>query len=99
METWDVVVVGGGPAGAAAALAARGAGRSVLILDRADFPRDKVCGDGVAPEALDVLAGLGLDPAEVTEGNPGVPRLRLRSPGGTAVERAMHRPAHVVPRP
>jgi menaquinone-9 beta-reductase len=98
MESWDVVVVGGGPAGAAAALAARGAGRSVLILDGAHFPRDKVCGDGVAPEALDVLAGLGLDPAEVTEGYPAVPRLRLRSPGGTTVERTMHRPAHVVPR-
>jgi menaquinone-9 beta-reductase len=98
VERWDVVVVGGGPAGAAAALAARAAGRSVLILDRADFPRDKVCGDGIAPEALDVLAGLGVDPARLTEGYPAVPRLRLRSPGGATVERAMHRPASVVPR-
>ena len=98
MESWDVVVVGGGPAGAAAALAARAAGRSVLILDRADFPRDKVCGDGIAPEALDVLAGLGVDVAALTDGYPPVPRLRLRSPGGTTVERAMHRPALVVPR-
>jgi geranylgeranyl reductase family protein len=98
MEHWDVVVVGGGPAGAAAALAGRAAGCSVLILDRADFPRDKVCGDGIAPEALDVLAGLGVDPARLTQGYPAVPRLRLRSPGGTTVERAMHRPASVVPR-
>ena len=97
-ERWDVVVVGGGPSGAAAALAARAAGCSVLILDRAEFPRDKVCGDGIAPEALDVLAGLGLDPAALTEGYPAVPRLRLRSPGGTTVERAMHRGAFVVPR-
>ena len=97
-EHWDVVVVGGGPAGAAAALTARAAGASVLVLDRADFPRDKVCGDGIAPEALDVLAGLGLDPAALTEGYPAVPRLRLRSPGGATVERAMHRAAHVVPR-
>jgi geranylgeranyl reductase family protein len=98
VERRDVVVVGGGPAGAAAALAARAAGRSVLVLDRADFPRDKVCGDGIAPEALDVLAGLGVDPARLTEGYPAVPRLRLRSPGGAEVERAMHRPAAVVPR-
>jgi geranylgeranyl reductase family protein len=98
MERWDVVVVGGGPAGAAAALAARAAGRSVLILDRSDFPRDKVCGDGVAPEALDVLDRLGVDPARLTAGYPAVPRLRLRSPGGAAVERAMRRPAFVVPR-
>ena len=63
------------------------------MLDRAAFPRDKVCGDGIAPEALDVLAGLGIDPAALTAGYPAVPRLRLRSPGGTTVERAMHRPA------
>jgi menaquinone-9 beta-reductase len=98
MERWDVVVVGGGPAGAAAALAARAAGCSVLVLDRSDFPRDKVCGDGIAPEALDVLADLGVDRAALTEGYPGVPRLRLRSPGGTTVERAMRRGAFVVPR-
>ncbi|MGZ4550040.1 MAG: NAD(P)/FAD-dependent oxidoreductase [Blastococcus sp.] len=100
MEHWDVVVVGGGPAGAACAAAARRAapGARVLVLDRAGFPRDKVCGDGIAPEALDVLAGLGFDPAALTAGFPPVARLRLRSPGGTTVERAMHRPASVVPR-
>jgi geranylgeranyl reductase family protein len=100
VEHYDVVVVGGGPAGAACAAAARRscpAGR-VLVLDRADFPRDKVCGDGIAPEALDVLAGLGLDPAALTEGFPAVPRLRLSSPAGTTVERALPRPASVVPR-
>src|SRR3954469_25513074 len=100
MEHWDVVVVGGGPAGAAAATAARRADPAlrVLVVDRADFPRDKVCGDGIAPEALDVLAGLGIEAAAPTGGYPAVRRLRLQSPGGTTVERAMHRPASVVPR-
>jgi geranylgeranyl reductase family protein len=100
VEHWDVVVVGGGPAGAACATAARRADPSarVLVLDRADFPRDKVCGDGIAPEALDVLAGLGLDADALVEGWARVPRLRLRSPGGTTVEREMRRPARVVPR-
>lgn len=95
-----MVVVGGGPAGAACAAAVRRcrpAGR-VLVLDRVDFPRDKVCGDGLAPEALDVLAELGVDVAELTDGFPAVPRLRLSSPGGTTVERALPRPATVVPR-
>ena len=100
MEHWDVVVVGGGPAGAACAAAARRADpfARVLVLDRAGFPRDKVCGDGIAPEALDVLAGLGVDPAALTTGFLPVPRLRLRSPGGTTVERSPRRPAFVVPR-
>jgi geranylgeranyl reductase family protein len=100
VERFDVVVVGGGPAGATAALAAlrHDPGATVLVLDRADFPRDKVCGDGIAPEALDVLAGLGIDPETLTEGFAPVPRLRLTGPSGAVVERAMHRAAAVVPR-
>ena len=100
MEHVDVLVVGGGPAGAACAAAVRRArpGADVLVLDRALFPRDKVCGDGIAAEALDVLTGLGLDAAALTAGYPDVPRLRLRAPGGTTVERATHRPSSVVPR-
>ena len=61
----DAIVVGGGPAGAAAAarLAARGF-RTVLI-DRASFPRDKVCGDFVGPAALVELADLGVADAQI----------------------------------
>ena len=100
MEHADVLVVGGGPAGAACAAAVRRArpDAEVLVLDRAAFPRDKVCGDGIAPEALDVLAGLGLDVPALTAGYPTVPRLRLHAPGGTTVERTLHRPSSVVPR-
>ena len=61
---------GGGPAGAACAAGgpARRPAARVLVLDRAEFPRDKVCGDGIAPEALDVLAGLGIDPRRPDRG-------------------------------
>jgi geranylgeranyl reductase family protein len=100
MEHADVVVVGGGPAGAACAAAVRRArpDADVLVLDRADFPRDKVCGDGIAPEALDVLAGLGIDVGALTGGSPAVLRLRLQGPRGTTVERETVRSSVVVPR-
>ncbi|HWC84390.1 MAG TPA: NAD(P)/FAD-dependent oxidoreductase [Pseudonocardiaceae bacterium] len=99
-ENWDVVVVGGGPAGAAAALGALRArpDARVLILDAARFPRDKVCGDGVAPQALDVLAGLGIRADELVAGCAPVRRLRLRSPGGVVAVRDTERPGFVVPR-
>src|SRR5215470_6172538 len=58
-RVWDVIVAGAGPAGTSAAtfLARRGA--STLLLDRADFPRDKVCGDGLTPQAIYWLDRLG----------------------------------------
>jgi menaquinone-9 beta-reductase len=56
----DAVVVGGGPAGAAAAARLAAAGFSVILVDRATFPRDKVCGDFVGPAALAELADLGV---------------------------------------
>ncbi|GGL92666.1 geranylgeranyl reductase family protein [Nakamurella endophytica] len=97
---WDVVVVGAGPAGCAAAAAAVTArpGARVLLLDRAGFPRDKVCGDGVADEVFDVLAGVGFDVAALTAGFPPVHRLQLTSPGGAVAGGRLGRPAHVVPR-
>jgi geranylgeranyl reductase family protein len=56
----DVVVVGAGPAGSAAAAWAARAGREVLVVDAADFPRDKACGDGLTPRAVAELRLLGL---------------------------------------
>jgi geranylgeranyl reductase family protein len=56
----DVVVVGGGPAGVASALILRQRGHDVLLLDRARFPRDKVCGESVSPGAWPILERLAL---------------------------------------
>jgi menaquinone-9 beta-reductase len=65
MPSADVVVVGAGPAGTAAAITLARAGREVTLVDRARFPRDKVCGDGLTAGALRLLEGLGLDPGAV----------------------------------
>ena len=56
----DVVVVGAGPAGAAAAITAAGLGLDVVVVDKAQFPRDKTCGDGLTTQALRLLERLGL---------------------------------------
>ena len=56
----DVVVVGAGPAGSAAAAWAARAGGDVLVIDAANFPRDKACGDGLTPRAVAELERLGL---------------------------------------
>lgn len=58
----DVVVVGAGPAGSSAAAWAARAGRDVLVIDSAQFPRDKACGDGLTPRAVAELRRLGLGP-------------------------------------
>src|SRR5665811_705679 len=64
----DVVIVGAGPAGStAAALLARD-GWDVLMVDRAEFPRDKTCGDGLTPRAVAVLDRLGVLPALTSNG-------------------------------
>jgi len=60
-----VVVVGGGPAGASAAWTLASAGREVMLFDKAEFPRDKICGDGLTTGALRILEAMGLDPAAI----------------------------------
>ena len=59
-ERFDLIVVGAGPAGTAAAIEARNRGLDVLVVDKATFPRDKTCGDGLTTGALRLLERLGL---------------------------------------
>jgi menaquinone-9 beta-reductase len=57
----DVIVVGAGPAGSATATQLAGRGLDVLLLEKATFPRDKICGDGLTPRAVKQLVDLGVD--------------------------------------
>ncbi|MBB3116643.1 geranylgeranyl reductase family protein [Corynebacterium bovis] len=58
-RTCDVLVVGGGPAGSAAAIHAARSGRETVVVDMRTFPRDKTCGDGLTPRAVAALDELG----------------------------------------
>jgi menaquinone-9 beta-reductase len=80
----DVLVVGGGPAGSAAATALARAGRKVMVVDKVTFPRDKCCGDGLTTLALRELESLGLSPGEVSNWQT-VDGAWVRSPGGREI--------------
>ncbi|MEU8222023.1 NAD(P)/FAD-dependent oxidoreductase [Kribbella sp. NPDC048915] len=94
---WDLIIVGAGPAGASAALGAltTDPSLSVLLLDRHEFPRDKACGDGIAPHVLDLLAGVGV--TGILDDWTPVRRFVLNR-GAVGVDRQMARPTWVVPR-
>jgi geranylgeranyl reductase family protein len=81
VHSTEVAVVGAGPAGAAAAITLARAGRQVTVIDRAQFPRDKICGDGLTTGALRLLDDLGLRPETVASWQR-VDDVVVRSPSG-----------------
>ena len=80
----DALIVGAGPAGIAAALTLKRAGIDVTVVDKAEFPRDKFCGDGLTTLALRLLDDLGLNPDLVESWAP-VHDVLVTAPGGSTV--------------
>ena len=81
----DVIVVGAGPAGAATAILLAERGFEVLVLDRAVFPRPKLCGEYLSPEAARVLDRLGVLKALDAAGATPLAGMRITAPDGTVV--------------
>ena len=73
-DRYDVIVVGGGPAGAACATVCASAGLKTLVLEKALFPRDKVCGDCLNPRCWPVFDRLG-----ITDRILALPHAKLRT--------------------
>jgi geranylgeranyl reductase family protein len=82
MLSVDTLIVGAGPAGTTAATLLARAGRDVLVVDKATFPRDKCCGDGLTALALRELERLDFQPSAVESWRV-VDEVVIRSPSGS----------------
>ncbi|MGH9570405.1 MAG: NAD(P)/FAD-dependent oxidoreductase, partial [Candidatus Angelobacter sp.] len=92
---YDLIVVGGGPAGCACAITAARSGARVLLLEKETFPRHKVCGEFVSPESVRLLAALlGRDSLLSV---PEIPQARIFSEGKSVALR-ISPPACSIPR-
>ena len=104
MKTYDVIIVGAGPAGSAMAILLAQEGYSVLLLEKGTFPRDKVCGDFVSPKGLYYLQKLGCYEEVAQRGFTEIQRVSTYLNGDKLVEGSLpHLPnylpfAHAIPR-
>ena len=85
MSTPDVIVVGAGPAGAASAILLAERGWSVTLLDKAAFPRPKICGEYLSPESARILDRLGALKAVDEAGAQPLRGMKIVAPDGTVI--------------
>ncbi len=84
-EEYDVIIVGGGPSGSTAAMYLGKAGKKVLLVDKASFPRDKTCGDAQGRRAANIMKELGIYEGYTQLPGQKIYGLTLSSPDGTQV--------------
>lgn len=84
-DIYDAVVVGAGPGGAAAAAFMAREGLQVLLLDKATFPRDKICGDAISGKSMGVMRKLGIEPDPGGAAHTPIWGVTFGGPGGEQV--------------
>jgi geranylgeranyl reductase family protein len=92
---WDVIIIGAGPAGGTAATWLSSQKIKVMLVDRTKFPREKVCGDALVPEAMKALERIDLA-NEVRSHGTTLPGYTLVSPSGSSVN--LNSPVTLLPR-
>lgn len=96
-----IAIVGAGPAGSSAGYHLSTRGHAVTLIDRAEFPRNKTCGDWITPAAVREVARMGMAPAELerlaVERAP-ISSTVLASPEGKTSVAAIRAPAYCIPR-
>jgi menaquinone-9 beta-reductase len=94
---FDLIVIGGGPAGSAAAITAARNGVRVLILEQGRFPRHKVCGEFVSAESLALLQSLLAPHTALVDGAPRIPAARIFL-DGCQLDACIHPPSASISR-
>ncbi len=85
MTSKHVLIVGCGPAGSACAITARRHGMQVTVVDKAVFPRDKCCGDGLTTGALHLIEELGVKPSDIPSWKQ-IEDIYMQAPDGRTIE-------------
>src|SRR5436190_756524 len=96
VETWDVVVVGAGPAGSATAARLAGLGHRVLLIDRAHFPRQKACAEYLSPGVMDALRDLDLHTTVAAQAHT-FPGMEIISPRARTLRVSYQRDGSTIP--
>ena len=95
---YDLVIVGGGPAGATMALSAARQKLRVLLVDKAVFPRDKICGDAIPPRSHPILTEYGLSDAIERVSHARITGERVFAPGESLHVDFSEQPQFICPR-